>query len=79
MSETVEEKLRRLEGLHQERIRIQREEEALAAELAASPVRGVRTEMARILEVSVEALRLRYGAVQSVAGTGRGVSAVDSA
>ena len=70
-AESTAEKLRRLEELHRERKSLQREEEDLAAELAASGVRGVRTEMARILEISVEALRLRYGAVQSVAGVVR--------
>ncbi|MER6350704.1 hypothetical protein ABT186_02310 [Streptomyces sp. NPDC001634] len=66
MSETIADKLRRLENLHQDRVRLQREEEALAAELATSSVRGVRTAMARILEVSLEALRQRYGPVPSI-------------
>lgn len=66
MSETIEEKLRRLKDLHQERIQKQREEEALAAELATSSVRGVRTAMASALGVSLEALRQRYGPIPSV-------------
>jgi len=60
------EKLARLQELHQNRMRLQREEEALAAELATSSVRGVRTAMAAILGVSLEALRQRYGPIQSV-------------
>lgn len=67
MDNITVQRLERLAELHQERTRLQREEEALAAELAASSVRGVRTAMARILDVSVEALRLRYGPVKSVA------------
>jgi hypothetical protein len=67
MDETLEEKLARLANLHQDRVRIQREEEALAAELATSSVRGVRTRMAAALGVSLEALRQRYGTVPSVA------------
>lgn len=66
MDETLEEKLTRLASLHQDRVRIQREEEALAAELATSSVRGVRTRMAAALGVSLEALRQRYGTVPSV-------------
>lgn len=66
MDQTIEEKLDRLKELHQSRVRLQRAEEALAADLATSSVRGVRTAMAGILEVTVEALRLRYGPVQSV-------------
>ena len=66
MADTLEEKLKRLAELHQDRMALQREEEALAAELATSSVRGVRTQMARALGVSVEALRLRYGPVPSV-------------
>ncbi|MGW2520421.1 hypothetical protein ACWC09_26100 [Streptomyces sp. NPDC001617] len=66
MDETLEEKLARLKELHQDRMRKQREEEALAAELATSSVRGVRTAMAEALEVTLEALRQRYGPVQSV-------------
>jgi hypothetical protein len=67
MEETTQDKLRRLEELHRQRMDLQSQEEALAAELAASNVRGVRTAMAGVLEVSVEALRLRYGPVGSVA------------
>jgi hypothetical protein len=66
MDETIAEKLARLKELHQDRMRLQREEEALAAELAASSVRGVRTAMASALDVTLEALRLRYGPVPSV-------------
>jgi hypothetical protein len=66
MEDTTRDDLRRLDELHQERTRLQREEEALASELAGSSVRGVRTAMARILEVTVEALRLRYGPVKSL-------------
>ena len=66
MDETLTEKLSRLKDLHQDRIRIQREEEALAADLATSSVRGVRTAMAAALGVTLEALRQRYGTVPSV-------------
>ncbi|MFE4420472.1 hypothetical protein [Streptomyces sp. NPDC056817] len=59
-------KLRRLDELHQKRVLLQDEEDALAADLATSSVRGVRTAMARILGVTVEALRLRYGPVPSI-------------
>lgn len=67
MEDTTRDKLRRLEEIHRERMRLQNDEEALAAELAASNVRGVRTAMAGVLGVTVEALRLRYGPVGSVA------------
>jgi len=66
MDETIEEKLERLKELRQDRVRLQREEEALAAELATSSVRGVRTAMASALGVTLEALRQRYGTVPSV-------------
>lgn len=65
MDDTTRDKLLRLQELHEQRTRIQREEDALAAELAASGVRGVRTALAQILGLSLEALRLRYGTVQS--------------
>jgi hypothetical protein len=67
MDETIQDKLRRLADLHEQRVRLQEEEDTLAAELAMSNVRGVRTAMASALGVSVEALRLRYGSVASVA------------
>lgn len=66
-SETTREKLARLQKLHEEIAEKQREENRLAADLATSAERGVRTAMARILGVSLEALRQRYGAVKSVA------------
>lgn len=69
MDDITQEKLARLADLHQQRTRLQREEDALAAELVASGVRGVRTAVARALEVSVEALRLRYGPARSVASS----------
>ncbi|MFF1284315.1 hypothetical protein ACFVY4_26685 [Streptomyces sp. NPDC058299] len=68
---TTREKLTRLAELHQRRVQLQAEEEALAAELATSGVRGVRTAMARALDVTLEALRLRYGPVRSVADAGQ--------
>lgn len=67
MDATTTERLSRLAEVHKERVRLQREEDALAAELGTSDVRGVRTAMAGILDVTVEALRLRYGPVGSVA------------
>ena len=73
--ETTREKLARLHQVHQQIAELQREEDALAADLATSSERGVRTAMARALGVSVEALRLRYGAVKSVADA---VPATDS-
>lgn len=66
-AETTRDKLARLQRLHEDITALQRKEDELAAELATSTERGVRTAMARALGVSVEALRLRYGAVQSVA------------
>lgn len=65
--ETTREKLARLQKLHEEITEKQRQEAKLAADLATSAERGVRTAMARILGVSLEALRQRYGAVKSVA------------
>ena len=73
--ETTREKLVRLQQLHEVIKDKQREEDELAAELAASSERGVRTAMARALGMSVEALRLRYGPVKSVADA---VPAADS-
>ena len=67
MAETTREKLARLQRLHEDIAELQRQEDELAAELATSAERGVRTAMARALGVSVEALRLRYGPVRSVA------------
>lgn len=69
MPDQIQQQLARLAELHRQRVAVQREEEALAAELAASNVRGVRTAMARALDVTVEALRLRYGPTGSVADT----------
>ena len=66
MDNTLREDLARLDEIHQQITRLQEEENALAAKLGASTARGVRTAMARILGVSLEALRLRYGAVPSV-------------
>lgn len=77
MDETTRDKLVRLQELHQKRMQYQREEDALAAELAASSVRGVRTAMAGTLGLSIEALRLRYGPVQSVADLGQPVSTTE--
>jgi cell shape-determining protein MreC len=74
MDDTTREDLARLDEIHQQITRLQEEENALAAKLGTSNARGVRTAMARILGVSVEALRLRYGAVQSVADAGQGGS-----
>lgn len=71
MSESVEDKLRRLAVVHQQIKQLQEEEDAIAADLGASKVRGVRTAMAGILGVSLEALRLRYGAAQSVGSSVR--------
>lgn len=67
MDDATRQQLARLVEIHQKRVRLQREEEALAAELGGSSVRGVRTAMAGVLGVTVEALRLRYGPVGSVA------------
>ena len=66
-TETTQQKLVRLQALHEQIAGLQRQEDELAADLAASSERGVRTAMARALGVSVEALRLRYGPVKSVA------------
>lgn len=66
MDDTLREDLARLDEVHQQITRLQGEENALAAKLGASSVRGVRTAMARILGVSLEALRQRYGSVPSV-------------
>lgn len=66
-TETTREKLARLQKLHADITRLQQDEADLAADLATSAERGVRTAMARILGVSLEALRQRYGAVKSVA------------
>ena len=66
-AETTREKLARLQKLHQDIAQLRREEDELAADLATSTERGVRTAMARALDVSLEALRQRYGTVQSVA------------
>lgn len=65
--QTTREKLAELQRIHEELVDLQRQQDKLAADLATSSERGVRTAMARALGVSVEALRLRYGAVQSVA------------
>lgn len=70
MDDTTRQDLARLADLHQQIATLQQEEDALAARLGASSVRGVRTAMARVLGVSLEALRLRYGPVSSVADTG---------
>lgn len=64
MDQATRDKLGELKDLHEKRIQAQGKEDALAAELAASGERGVRTEMAKILGVTVEALRLRYGSVK---------------
>lgn len=71
MNQVTRNKLGELKDLHDQRIQAQEKEDELAAELATSSERGVRTEMAKILGVTVEALRLRYGAVQSVADSVR--------
>lgn len=64
MDQATLDKLDRLRDLHDQRVQAQQQEEELAAELATSGERGVRTEMAKILGVTVEALRLRYGSVR---------------
>lgn len=67
MDEELREDLQLLDEIHQEIAKLQEQENELAAKLGASNARGVRTAMARILGVSLEALRQRYGAVKSVA------------
>ncbi|MFJ6560002.1 hypothetical protein ACIQMV_08990 [Streptomyces sp. NPDC091412] len=69
MDETTRDKLLRLQRIHDELGQLQGQEDELAAELATSSERGVRTAMARALGVTVEALRLRYGPVKSLADT----------
>ena len=64
MDQVTRGKLDELNNLHVQRVQAQEKEDVLAAELAASGERGVRTEMAKILGVTVEALRLRYGSVK---------------
>ena len=64
MDQATRDKLDELNNLHVQRVQAQRQEDALAAELATSTERGVRTQMAKILGVTPEALRLRYGSVK---------------
>ncbi|MFF4791799.1 hypothetical protein ACFY2M_19020 [Streptomyces sp. NPDC001276] len=66
---TTRGKLLRLQRIHEELTELQGKEDELAADLATSTERGVRTAMARALGVTVEALRLRYGPVKSLADT----------
>jgi hypothetical protein len=67
MDDSLRKDLQRLDEVHQQIIKLQEEENALAAKLGASSARGVRTAMARILDISLEALRQRYGPIPSVA------------
>lgn len=71
MDDTLRQDLQYLDEIHQKIMRLQEEENALAAKLGASNARGVRTALARILGVSLEALRQRYGSITSVADTAR--------
>ena len=71
MDQATRDKLDELKDLHGQRVQAQEKEDVLAAELAASGERGVRTEMAKILGVTVEALRLRYGSVKPATDVAR--------
>lgn len=71
MDQATRDKLNQLQDLHDQRIQAQRQEDDLAAELATSTERGVRTQMAKILGVTPEALRLRYGSVKPATDVAR--------